>query len=345
MKPPPTQRVLPRRPAFTIVELLVVIAIIGLLVALLLPALQSSRAAARRVQCANKLKQIGLAVLNYEELNGHLPPGSTTEGLDIDGPYYSTWSVDILPFLELQSLYELWEPSQPFWYPRNKQLRETFVPAYICPSDVETDHLESPFSGPGRNRGKWFWAPGSYRAMSGHSLGKRGPHYWDNPEFAHTSHTKDMPENTRGPMHTMAIKPGKNTRRFYPVRLKQITDGASHTLLVGEYHTETNNWRRTLWAYAYTSYNQSSAFFEKRTMIPDFYTCGTLRTEEQKQNNEGGDTCKRGWGSLHAGNVIQFVLCDGSVHSLNQDMDMTAFVAGGTIAGEDGVDGKQLGDP
>ena len=341
MKPPTAQRVSARRPAFTIVELLVVIAIIGLLVALLLPALQSARAAARRVQCANKLKQVGLAVLNFEDLNGYLPPGSTTEGTDINGPYYSTWSVDILPFLELPSLYELWDPSQPFWYPRNQQLRETFVTAYICPSDVETDHLESPFSGPGRNRGKWLWAPGSYRAMSGHSVPQDEEHYWDHPGFARQWHKAYMPAHNRGPMHTMAVKPSGGHRMFAPVQINQVLDGTSQTLLVGEYHTQTNNWRRTLWAYAYTSYNQSSAFLEKRGMLPDYYGCTHMGPAEDTRD----DTCKRTWGSLHAGNVIQFVYCDGSVHTLNQDMDMAVFSAGATIAGEDGLGAKQLGDP
>jgi prepilin-type N-terminal cleavage/methylation domain-containing protein len=82
-----------RLAAFTLVELLVVIAIIGVLVALLLPAIQAAREAARRSQCSNNLKQVGLAMLNYESANKHLPPGALmNEG--------SAWSIYLLPYLE-----------------------------------------------------------------------------------------------------------------------------------------------------------------------------------------------------------------------------------------------------
>ena len=108
--PPTCESIKPRRrsPAFTLVELLVVIAIIGILVALLLPAIQAAREAARRTQCSSNLKQIGLAILNFESTNGALPAGSTNKNTKIGGPYYSTWTVDILPHLEQTSLYDRW---------------------------------------------------------------------------------------------------------------------------------------------------------------------------------------------------------------------------------------------
>jgi len=120
---------------FTLVELLVVIAIIGILVALLLPAVQAAREAARRSQCMNNLRQIGLGVLNFEQSNGHLPAGSTTRTPQLSGPYYSTWSVDILPQLEQQAVYELWHPEAGFSRGINRALRETFLQVYLCPSD------------------------------------------------------------------------------------------------------------------------------------------------------------------------------------------------------------------
>src|SRR5499427_6896199 len=87
-----------KRRAFTLVELLVVIAIIGVLVALLLPAVQAAREAARRMRCQNNLKQIGIAAHNFHDVNGELPRAfSPITGL--------SWQVNILPFIEQQSLY------------------------------------------------------------------------------------------------------------------------------------------------------------------------------------------------------------------------------------------------
>ncbi len=312
--------------AFTLVELLVVIAIIGVLVALLLPAVQAAREAARRIQCSSNLKQVGLAVLNYEQSRGKLPAGSTTKNLARIGPYFSTWSVDILPFLEQTTVYDLWNPElQLSHFTDNKILRETFISAYLCPSDINLNELARPETGPGS---LWQWAPGSYRAMSGHSLGAGGDHYWDNPDV-HKVPDLVLPE-WRGAMHNIPLK-GTITdpiQFLQPVELRQITDGTSNTFLVGEYHTLTRQDRRTLWAYAYTSYNQSSAFFESRTLLPDFEKCQTI-------GGGGSQTCKRGWGSMHSGGVVQFVFCDGSVHSISPDVDMELFVASATIQNEE----------
>src|SRR5262249_18446583 len=91
----------PQRRAFTLIELLVVIAIIAVLIALLLPAVQSAREAARRAQCVNNLKQIGLACLNYESGLGTLPPGTK-------GSLWGTWMLFVLPYCEQSGLYNAW---------------------------------------------------------------------------------------------------------------------------------------------------------------------------------------------------------------------------------------------
>src|SRR5690349_9479449 len=95
-----------RRRAFTLVELLVVIAIIGILVAMLLPAVQSAREAARRMQCSNNLKQMGLALHNYNAANGVFPSGSRSHYSDTSWTWGHAWGVAILPYTEQVNLYD-----------------------------------------------------------------------------------------------------------------------------------------------------------------------------------------------------------------------------------------------
>lgn len=263
-----------RRQGFTLVELLVVIAIIGVLIALLLPAVQQARESARRGQCLNNLKQISLAALGFENANGRLPAGSSKDDFDLHGPYASTWTVDLLPFLEEQATHDLWDPTAPngFCDVANRRLRETSLAIYLCPSDIEQVGPTAPESGDLSLSLGCLWAPGSYRANSGSTLGVSGQHYWDNPESAQAANVGAMPLWTRGPMHTTltdrsVAQPGAGSGRggggvgdqiLTPNKLNAIIDGTSQTFLVGEYHTVTHQSRRTFWCYAYTSYNQSS---------------------------------------------------------------------------------------
>ncbi|MCA9187773.1 MAG: DUF1559 domain-containing protein, partial [Planctomycetales bacterium] len=136
-----------RRNAFTLVELLVVIAIIGLLVALLLPAVNSAREAARRMQCANNMRQIGLAILNFETANGYLPPAYTRPGTG-DAYVQTRHSIFVflLPYLEEQALsdsisldYNWNEGRRPT--PETSNLRQVAVniPSLLCPTTSTRD--------------------------------------------------------------------------------------------------------------------------------------------------------------------------------------------------------------
>jgi len=138
-----------QRFGFTLIELLVVIAIIAVLIALLLPAVQSAREAARRAQCVNNLKQIGLAMHNYHDQQGTLPPG-------VKGCCWGTWLVFVLPYIEQTNMFNAWnfsgndryesmglQPSGMFRYAGATNTTVTYrrVSAYYCPSDPNNLNL------------------------------------------------------------------------------------------------------------------------------------------------------------------------------------------------------------
>ncbi|MFH1918527.1 MAG: DUF1559 domain-containing protein [Planctomycetota bacterium] len=161
------------RRGFTLVELLVVIAIIGILIALLLPAVQAAREAARRAQCTNNMKQIGLALHNYHDTHKTFPPQAiwgvpnTPEYQlgALPGPFHHTWCTFILPFMEQQPLYDTVDFLLPAW---GQPIVGTRVEGLHCPSDAGGLEDPSQTSGieytnyPG-SAGYHWWYPTGYR--------------------------------------------------------------------------------------------------------------------------------------------------------------------------------------
>src|SRR5262245_15376656 len=171
------------RRAFTLIELLVVIAIIGILVGLLLPAVQKVREAAARMQCSNNLKQIALACHNYHDAYGTFPAGNVFRKGPPNNLYdhFECWAISILPFIEQNNLYSLWNPNLPNPVPdatsaNMATVRKALVKTYNCPSDTSAGAGFSPFtpdSGPnGQNGyGRPQFMPSTYRAVAGTTFG------------------------------------------------------------------------------------------------------------------------------------------------------------------------------
>jgi prepilin-type N-terminal cleavage/methylation domain-containing protein/prepilin-type processing-associated H-X9-DG protein len=322
----------PRRAAFTLLELLVVITIIGILTGLLLPAVQAAREAARRAQCANHLKQIGLALHSYHTARNSLPPGNintsagkcagqNSEPTLSSSTDWGNWLIAILPHLEQNALYDRYDVRHSNCAPENQGVREAVVATYVCPSDLDTETLAVPATGSAPHAAPPArYAPGSYRAVSGRSDYNGADNGLDYPDWE-LIRLQKYRKTSRGPIHMVLPTWGLSTEKFANIR-----DGLSTTLLVGESTTTTSPGQRTFWAYSYAYYSLSGATAQPRILWGDYDRCVAA----------GGDgdqvPCKHGWGSLHPG-TINFALCDGSVRPISTTIDMTLFASLATIDG------------
>lgn len=207
---------------FTLVELLVVIAIIGLLIGLVLPAIQSARESARRTSCQNKLRQNVLALLNYASRPQQFPPAisgdENSNPSDADATARrESWVVAILPFIEEQRLYDLFNRDKSPAHASNEGFRSFRLQVMLCPTDSFNDNPFMGSQGPATTAHGDNWARGNYAANAG--LGGLNPKYW----FSGSTADGWRDRLRRGVM-------GFNR----PTPIATITDGMSTTVLMAE---------------------------------------------------------------------------------------------------------------
>lgn len=275
------------RSGFTLIELLVVIAIIAVLIALLLPAVQQAREAARRTECRNKLKQLGLAIHNYHDSFGTVPPGwvGVTAGQpDVSGVNGWGWASKLLPELDQSPLYNQINFQTQVGSTANAAVRTTVLPVLLCPSDVSLQRWNIPASGTSTPLADVAGA--SYAGVFG----------------------KDEVDFCNG------LAPGVpciSDGMFFlnsKVRFADVTDGLSSTLVVGERQTRAGNG----WLYTWAGVVGGG----------DNPICRILGDTDVVPNNSLVRMDE--FASYHTGGA-QFVLGDGAVRFISTNIDLKIY--------------------
>lgn len=307
-----------RRRAFTLVELLVVIAIIAMLVTLLLPAVQAAREAARRAQCQNNLRQIGIGLHNYHSAIGKLPYGSPTccTGTATNG---NVWTTSIFPFLEEQSLYDSFDWTKNLRDPQHAQLVRQPVALFICPSGPRASNpvFEDRFANHNVNpaAGTWYTA-------------SMGPTIPDRCTLCPANLQTPSPDNwccqgnnfgtNAGNGYPEGNSVGMFGRHALPeVSWKKVEDGLSKTLMVGE------------------TLPEECSFFSLFSM--NFNVSPTTIPLNFHFSDEGQGQSwwlTSGFKSEHGGGA-NLGLGDGSVRFFQEGIDHQVYSAMGTRAGHE----------
>ncbi len=281
-----------RRLGFTLIELLVVIAIIGVLVALLLPAVQAARESARRMQCSNNLRQIGIATHTFHDSLGFLPPAFI--GDNSDTPHgWATWAALILPYIDGSNQYALWDVR----YRVDQQPAaavQTQIKTYICPSRPLPVLSISDFSAAGGSLSDYaasFGTAANYTKSNGAIIPNM-------PFVALDSNGNWMVTKWEG-----------------QTRLADLTDGTSNTFLFGEKHIRPNSLRglnedRSVFSGVRNTHRRMAGIApngDLRPLLPP-----RAQTPALANSSFGGP---------HSG-VCQFVFGDGSVKPVKTTVDL-----------------------
>jgi len=321
------------RSGFSLVELLVVMAIIGILIALLLPAVQASREAARRVQCANNLRQLALAAHQHHGARGTFPPGLRQAQFP-DPPTYRGTSLFacLLPYMECASLLRGWDYQQPLTNTEGGPAARSaaVISGLVCPDDLIA---QNPFV-----KGDRYYGMTSY----GGNGGRRS--YL--PDLA----TVDGIFHTTGP----ASLPQSNQEK---VSLQMVRDGTSTTLLFGERNHHDPNFEsfaQVGWVDSLASVGSWSAIGGKRRIVdvtmsghaPINYRLPFSYADRLSASPPAGsrqdfayyeDLRFCAWGSRHPSGA-NFAMVDGSVHFLTDQLSPAVLQALSTRAGKEKVD-------
>lgn len=317
---------------FTLIELLVVIAIIAVLIALLLPAVQQAREAARRAQCRNQLKQVALAIHNYESTHTCFPPGQIRVQFS-SSPRVRGWTmfVQLLPYFDQGSLYNRWDFANPLANESNGNTA-TVLPVLICPSSTlpqnpftKTSGVRYALTSYGGNGGTQSHPPAS---VSGDGM------------FAGTGPAITTPPTVQ---HGL-------------VRIRDVTDGTSLTLLLGERnHTDTNYdtfysggytqnpmagwgyWASAGGQFATTDLTMSS-FGPINYRLPFSFSNKPGSISSSATFDAAPEVINRmcAFGSQHVGGC-HFALVDGSVRFVSENIDSTVLRGLSTRAGAEVV--------
>ena len=319
--------------AFTLVELLVVIAIIGILVALLLPAIQAAREAARRSQCANNLKQQGLAAHNFHDGRKMLPPERIVD-------HHATWLYLILPYMENVSLGQMWDISEGDFYDQTREVRTARVDSYICPSQ-QHDRLEIPVTmsnSLGHSHPSGDEAGNVFLGSISDYMGVKSSSCAISRQGINLDSTTDIALKVDGAICPVkrgqfTQTPGSGGSANFPqgvmtyksqVNFARITDGTSKTLMFGEIPgSRSNGWVDVngLERGGFQAFNGDNA---AALFVGEVFPFAENPEPSEKPANyhskPTGSQMPVSFGSSHPG-IVQFVLCDGSVQSISSSID------------------------
>jgi len=334
-----TKLSLPVRNAFTLIELLVVIAIIATLVAILLPAVQQAREAARRSTCKNNLKQIGIAIHNYHDTYNSIPPGYIGQ-VTVGSRGNWAWGALILPYMDQSATYDALEvgnvrmPVQcnPLANGGKLEVLQTPIASYLCPSDNAPNPNEQRQLNNAAQNGSTAQANpiATSNYVGVNASWHLSLHSGDSTNTSNLSRANGVflgfglvPDGTTGNMI-----PARNSKLSFA----NVTDGLSNTVFVAERAFELNNpsgsvfnCRAAIIHGIKSQVNDAVAFQNGGDIGQTFALTATTRGSAAADqfggiNFPNQESCRRGVSSRHNGGA-QFLLGDGSVHFLSENID------------------------